>query len=189
MYQVYSNEINKPIFLLGDAKDTLKNIEYNRIDFILTSPPYDNLRDYKGFSFNFKEIAGELFRILKNEGVMVWIVGDSVINGSESLSSFYQAIYFKEIGFKIHDTMIYQKNNFSNPSRTCYHQIFEYMFVVSKWNPKTFNPIIDRKNIYSGYTSLGENTTRKRDGSFTKQKKELLKANIKKAVILWFNKI
>lgn len=175
MYQIHLSKINKPIFLLGDAKDILKNIENNSIDFILTSPPYDNLRDYKGFSFSFKEIAQELFRILKNGGVMVWIVGDSVINGSESLSSFYQAIYFKEIGFKIHDTMIYQKNNFSNPSKTRYHQIFEYMFVVSKGNPKTFNPIIDRKNIYAGYTSLGENTTRKRDGSFTKQKKRVIK--------------
>ncbi|RAX55158.1 hypothetical protein CCY99_00210 [Helicobacter sp. 16-1353] len=163
-----------PMFLLGDSKDTLKSIFDSSIDLILTSPPYDNLRDYKGFDFSFEEIAKELFRVLKMGGVMVWIVGDSTIDGSESLNSFKQALYFKELGFKIHDTMIYQKNNFSNPSKTRYHQIFEYMFILSKGRPKTFNPLMDRKNVYAGYTTLGENTTRKRDGNFTKQKKRVI---------------
>lgn len=98
-----------PLFLLGDAKNMLKNIQSQSIDFILTSPPYDDLRDYQGFSFDFENIACELLRVLKNGGVMVWIVGDSVINGSESLNSFRQALYFQNIGFKMHDTMIYQK--------------------------------------------------------------------------------
>lgn len=163
-----------PLFLLGDAKNMLKNIQSQSIDFILTSPPYDDLRDYQGFSFDFENIACELLRVLKNGGVMVWIVGDSVINGSESLNSFRQALYFQNIGFKMHDTMIYQKNNFSNPSKTRYHQIFEYMFVLSKGKIKTFNPLIDRKNIYAGYSTFGENTTRKKDGSFSKQKKRVI---------------
>lgn len=89
-----------PLFLLGDSKITLKTLESNSIDFILTSPPYDNLRDYKGFSFDFESIADELFRVLKNGGVMVWIVGDAVIKGSESLSSFRQALYFQQLGRK-----------------------------------------------------------------------------------------
>lgn len=165
---------NFPLFLLGDSKITLKTLESNSIDFILTSPPYDNLRDYKGFSFDFESIADELFRVLKNGGVMVWIVGDSMQKGSESLSSFKQALHFKDIGFNIHDTMIYQKNNFSNPSKTRYHQVFEYMFIISKGSPKTFNPLIDRKNVYAGYTTLGENTTRKKDGDFAKQKKRVI---------------
>jgi len=97
------------------------------------------------------------------------------LKGSESLNSFKQALYFKEIGFNIHDTMIYQKNNFSNPSTNRYHQVFEYMFILSKGTPKTFNPIVDRKNIYAGYSTLGENTTRKQDGSFSKQKKRVIK--------------
>lgn len=171
-------KINKtttyPILLEGDASITLKTLESASIDLVLTSPPYDDLRTYKGFNFNFERIAQELFRVLKKGGVMVWIVGDSVIKGSESLNSLRQALYFKDIGFNIHDTMIYQKNNFSNPSKTRYHQIFEYMFIVSKASPKTFNPIMDRKNIYAGHTSLGANTTRKKDGTFTQQKKRII---------------
>ena len=165
---------NFPLFLLGDSKITLKTLESSSIDLILTSPPYDDLRDYKGFSFDFETIASELLRVLKNGAVMVWIVGDSMQNGSESLSSFKQALHFKDIGFKMHDTMIYQKNNFSNPSKTRYHQVFEYMFVLAKGSPKTFNPLKDRKNVYAGHTTFGENTTRNKDGTFTKQKKRVI---------------
>lgn len=163
-----------PLFLLGDCKNALADIPANSIDLILTSPPYDNLRDYEGFYFDFTAIANELFRIIKNGGVMVWIVGDSVIKGGESLNSFRQALYFQKIGLNIHDTMIYQKNNFSNPSKTRYHQVFEYMFIISKGKPKTFNPLIDRKNVYAGFSTFGENTTRQKDGSFAKQKKRII---------------
>ena len=163
-----------PLFLLGDCKNALADIPANSIDLILTSPPYDNLRDYEGFYFDFTAIADELFRIIKNGGVMVWIVGDSVIKGGESLNSFRQALYFQKIGLNIHDTMIYQKNNFSNPSKTRYHQVFEYMFIISKGKPKTFNPLIDRKNVYAGFSTFGENTTRQKDGSFAKQKKRII---------------
>jgi DNA modification methylase len=136
--------------------DTMKGMPDNFIDATITSPPYDNLRTYKNgvgdeWSFDtFKPIADELYRTTKEGGVVVWVVGDATINGSETGSSFRQALYFKEIGFRLHDTMIYQKNNFSNPSSNRYHQIFEYMFVFSKGKPKTFNPIIDRKNITAG---------------------------------------
>lgn len=158
----------------GDSAIIMKELDNESIDMIITSPPYDNLRTYNGYSFDFETIAKQSFRVLKDGGVMVWIVGDATIKGSETLTSFKQALYFKEIGFNIHDTMIYQKNNFSNPSKTRYHQVFEYMFVVSKGSPKTFNPIIDRKNVYSGTTSVGVNTTRKKDGSFTVNKKKVI---------------
>jgi site-specific DNA-methyltransferase (adenine-specific) len=162
-------------FLVGDAKDCLRTIADGSIDFVLTSPPYDDLRTYEGFSFDFRDIATQLYRVLKSGGVIVWVVGDAVINGSETLTSFRQALYFQEIGLNVHDTMIYQKNNFSNPSRNRYHQIFEYMFVLSKGKPKTFNPIIDRKNVYAGYSTLGMNTTRKKDGSFMQQRQRNIK--------------
>lgn len=161
--------------ILGDSSVVLKTFPNNCIDCVVTSPPYDNLRDYKGFNFDFENIAKELYRVIKEGGVIVWIVGDATINGSETGTSFKQALYFKEIGFNIHDTMIYQKNNFSNPSKTRYHQIFEYMFVLSKGTPKTFNPIIDRKNIYVGSTTLGINTTRKANGDFSINKKRQIK--------------
>ena len=131
--------------------DTMSKMEDNCIDLVLTSPPYDNLRDYNGYSFDFEKVANELYRVTKNGGIVVWVVGDSTINGCETLTSFKQALYFKEIGFNIHDTMIYEKSGMANPSSNRYHQIFEYMFILSKGKPKTFNPIKDRENKYKGF--------------------------------------
>ena len=110
------------------------------VDLVVTSPPYDGLRTYNGYSFPFEEIAKELYRITKDGGVVVWIVGDATKNGSESLTSFKQALYFKEIGFNVHDTMIwYKPNAMPNVDKSRYCQSFEYMFVFSKGKPKTTN--------------------------------------------------
>ena len=104
----------------------------NSIDLTVTSPPYDKLRKYGGYEFNFEGIAQQLYRVTKPGGVVVWIVGDETIDGSESGESFRQALYFKEIGFKLHDTMFYEKAGFSNPSSNRYHQVIEFMFVFVK---------------------------------------------------------
>ena len=130
--------------------ETMAKMPDNFIDLTVTSPPYDNLRKYNGYSFPFEDIAKELFRITKDGGIVVWVVADATENGSETLTSFRQAIYFKEIGFNIHDTMIYEKSGMANPSSNRYHQTFEYMFILSKGKPKTFNPIKDRENKYKG---------------------------------------
>jgi site-specific DNA-methyltransferase (adenine-specific) len=156
-------EINNKIYN-EDCLVTMSKMEDNYIDLTITSPPYDELRTYNGYSFKFEDVAKELYRVTKNGGVVVWVVGDATINGSESGTSFRQALFFKEIGFNLHDTMIYQKANFSNPSINRYHQIFEYMFIFCKGSPKTFNPIKDRLNITQG-GSIGKNTTRQKDGS------------------------
>ena len=145
--------------------DVMKQLPNGSVNMVLTSPPYDNLRDYNWYEFNFEWIADELLRIVADGWVVVWIVNDGVVKWSETWTSFRQALYFKEIGFSLHDTMIWQKNNFSNPSNNRYHQIFEYMFIFSKWKPKTFNPIIDRKNVFVGGTSLGKHTSRQKDGT------------------------
>lgn len=129
--------------------DTMKRMQENFIDLTITSPPYDNLRDYKGYSFNFESIAKELYRITKEGGVLVWNVNDATIKGSETGTSFRQALYFIECGFNLHDTMIYQKTGTPFPSKVRYNQTFEYMFVLSKGKPKTFNPIM-KKNITAG---------------------------------------
>ena len=142
--------------------DVLGEMEGEIIDLTITSPPYDNLRDYEWYNLDIERIAKELYRVTKKGGVVVWIVNDATVNWSESWSSFKQALLFKDVGFNLHDTMIWQKNNFSNPSSTRYHQIFEYMFVFSKWKPKTFNPIKDRKNIYVWANSLWKQTTRQK---------------------------
>jgi site-specific DNA-methyltransferase (adenine-specific) len=136
------------------------NIEDNSIDLTLTSPPYDDLRTYNervggnniefnGYSFPFEDIAKELFRITKKGGVVVWVVGDATNKGSETGTSFRQALYFKECGFDLYDTMIYQKTGTPFPQKTRYNQTFEYMFVFSKGKPNTFNPIM-KKNVTAG---------------------------------------
>lgn len=143
-----------------------------KADLTVTSPPYDSLRSYDNkdeWNFDkFKHIASALYEITSDGGVIVWVVGDSVENGSETGSSFRQALYFKdELGMKIHDTMIYEKNSSSFPARkdsNRYTQIFEYMFVLSKGKPKTANLIIDKENKWAGYTNWGNNTQYDKDG-------------------------
>lgn len=133
-----------------DCLLTLRRLPDECIDLIVTSPPYDNMRKYNGYSFDFEAIAKEIVRVLKDGGVCVWIVGDETRRGTESGTSFRQALYFKEHGLNLHDTMIYLKSGFANPSTNRYHQVFEYMFVFSKGKPKTFNPLKDRENKYKG---------------------------------------
>ena len=119
--------------------DTMSKMEDNFIDLTVTSPPYDDLRRYNGYSFDFESIAKELYRTTKEGGVVVWVVGDKTNKGSESGTSFKQALFFKECGFNLHDTMIYKKNNPIPNANTRYNQSFEYTFVLSKGKPKTIN--------------------------------------------------
>lgn len=120
----------------------MKNeMETESVDLIVTSPPYDDLRIYNGYSFEFEKMANEILRIIKKGGVVVWVVGDKIKNGNKSLTSFKQAIYFQEIGFNIHDVMIYAKKNTPFMRSNAYTNAYEYMFILSKGKPKTFNPI------------------------------------------------
>jgi len=149
----------------ADCVEFMRGMEENSVDLTITSPPYDNLRDLDG-DFDFENIAKGLFRVTKEGGVVVWVVGDATINGSETGTSFKQALYFKEIGFNLHDTMIYEKlGGVSYPSQGRYTQVFEYMFVLSKGKPKTFNPICDEPKMWEG--SWGSLSTRNKDGSLT----------------------
>ena len=124
-----------------DCIEGMKMIPDGSIDLTVTSPPYDNLRTYNWYSRDFEWVAKELYRITKQGGVVVWVVGDATIKGSETGTSFKQALYFKEIGFNLHDTMIYEKSTALPQNCDRYYPIFEYMFVLSKGKPKTFNPI------------------------------------------------
>lgn len=131
--------------LNGNCVEIMKEFPDECIDLTVTSPPYDDLMDYKGYEFIFHETANHLLRITKPGGVVVWVVGDATIKGSETGTSFKQALYFKDIGFNLHDTMIWVKSNpmpsFKAPR---YNQSFEYMFILSKGFPKTFNPLTER---------------------------------------------
>ena len=175
-------EINK-IYCESNL-ETMAKMPDNFVDLVITSPPYDDLRNYNGYSFDFESVAKELYRIMKQGGVVVWVVNDSTKNGSESLTSFRQAIYFKEIGFNVHDTMIYAKNNYMPLTHNRYEQQFEYMFVFSKGKPKKFNPIMidcisKGSKKYRGKAKQYESSysERKRDETtITKEKKQ--KGNI-----------
>lgn len=123
--------------------ETLARMPDDLIDMTITSPPYDDLRDYNGYHFPVEEISRLLFSKTKPGGVVVWVVGDRTVNGSESLTSFDHAFKFRDAGFKVHDTMIYAKNNpIPSDCGKRYRQCFEYMFCFSKGQPKTFNPIV-----------------------------------------------
>jgi DNA modification methylase len=129
--------------ICGDCLDVMKNISDSYIDLTVTSPPYDNLRTYNGYDFNFEEIAKELYRVTKNGGVVVWVVGDATIKGSETGTSFRQALYFKKIGFNLHDTMIWIKDGGGAVgSNKCYTQNFEYMFVFTKGKIETYSNLV-----------------------------------------------
>lgn len=144
----------------------MKRMPDNFIDLTVTSPPYDNLRTYNGYDFDFESIARELFRVTKQGGVVVWVVGDATVNGSETGTSFRQALYFKEIGFRLHDTMIYLKDSIPFPQKTRYNHIWEFMFVFSKGAPKTFIPI---KRVNTFGNIVKKTSHRNTDGSMNNE--------------------
>ena len=156
---------------LGDCLELMKDIPDGSVDLTVTSPPYDNLRTYNGnidqWNFEkFKAIAKELYRVTADGGVVVWIVADATINGSETGTSFRQALHFMDCGFNLHDTMIWSKPSFTavGALKTRYAQTFEYMFVFSKGKIKTFNALKDRKTKSRSKGKHG--TIRQKDGSF-----------------------
>ena len=177
--------------LLGDCLELMKGIPDGSIDMTVTSPPYDNLRTYNGTldwgEQIWKPVIEELYRVTKDSGVVVWVVGDATVNGSETGSSFKQALYFKEIGFNLHDTMIYKKTNFAPYDPKCmrYYQEFEYMFVFSKGKPKTCNYIYEPCK-HAGCSAGGYNRNpdgllrldRKEKGKGRKVLADKIKANI-----------
>ena len=166
----------------GDCLELMKAIPDGSIDLTVTSPPYDNLRSYNGNNESWNQnvwesIIRELYRVTKDGGAVVWIVGDATIKGSETGTSFKQALYFKDMGFNLHDTMIWSKGSCPFPNKTRYYQSFEYMFIFSKGRIKTYNPIKDRKNKWAGANVHG--TQRQVDGSLTRPSGMKIKRQIK----------
>jgi site-specific DNA-methyltransferase (adenine-specific) len=138
----------------------MAKLDSESVDMVLTSPPYDSLRKYQGLSFDqFQLVALQIKRLLKRCGVCVWVVGDATIKGSESGTSFKQALYFKEIGLNLHDTMIYMSDR-PPLTHNRYEQKFEYMLIFSKGKPKTFNPILEA----SKYAGEKNTSTRRKTG-------------------------
>jgi len=161
-------EINK--IYNENCLETMAKMPDCFLDLTVTSPPYDGLRTYKGYSFPFEEIAKELYRVTKEQGVLVWVVGDATVKGTETGTSFKQALYLKECGFNLFDTMIYAKPpRGAVGNNKTYWQTFEYMFIFSKGKPKTINLIYDRKNKESRDGDNG--TKRLENGELLKVKR------------------
>ena len=170
-------EINK--IYCENCLDTMGRMPDGFIDLTVTSPPYDNLRTYNGYEFDFEAIAKELYRVTKDGGVVVWVVGDATVNGSETGTSFRQALYFKDVcGFNLHDTMIYAKKNPIPQNHNRYEQQFEFMFVFSKKRPFVFNPIkMATKTPWKKYSwncknDYGDNSSKRNRNEITTTKKE-----------------
>jgi DNA modification methylase len=159
--KIYCMDNITGIRLLGD----------NSVDLTVTSPPYSDIRDYNGYGWDFETLVRELYRVTKEGGVVVWVVGDKTAAGSEELVPFKQCLFFRETGFNVWDTMIYQKNNCPFPSNVRYNQLFEFMFVFSKGKVKTFNPIQVPKSekevekITNGKLHVGSKSYRNKDGT------------------------
>lgn len=150
-----------------DCVTGMKLLDDESVDLTVTSPPYDNLRKYNGFNWNFEETAKELYRVTKQGGVVVWVVGDETVKGNETGTSFRQALYFKEIGFNLFDTMIYEKLQACFGSNYSYLQSFEYMFIFSKGKPKSINLIRDRENKVYGKRKVSKHSSYWNNGNDT----------------------
>lgn len=166
-------------FYIGESVSFMRNsIPNDYIDLTVTSPPYDDLRKYKGFIFDYQSIFKELYRVTKDGGIVVWIVADKTQNGTESGSSFRHALYAKEVGFKLHDTMIWQKPNPTPTDPKCkrYYNAFEYMFVFTKGKIKTCNYIKEASK--NAGRNFGSAPMKRPDGSNRDDRTEKLK-NVK----------
>ena len=171
----YQNKI-----ITDDCVSVMKKMPEASIDLTITSPPYDNLRKYNGYTFNFENIAKEIFRVTKDGGVVVWVTGDATRAGSETGTSFKQALFFKELGFNLHDTMIFQKiNPIPQIYRRRYNNEFEYMFIFSKGFVNKHNPI----KVDCLHAGLELNGTTYKNYSKGKQKRQKMANPVKKQKI------
>ena len=168
-----------------DCRDVLPKLPRESVDLVVTSPPYDALREYSGESeWNmkvFRQVADQLWRVMKPGGVVVWVVDDRTTEEvARSLTAFRQALYFQNIGFNMYDVMIYEKTGSGPPHPGRYFNAFEYMFVLSKGKPKTIHLLQDKPNKWGGQTSYGTVTRREKDGTITdKGKKTIQKFGVR----------
>ena len=166
--------------MFGDCLERMKELPDESVDLTVTSPPYDCLRSYNNnidkswTNKKWEPIIKELYRVTRNGGIVVWVVGDATVKGSETGTSFRQALSFISNGFSLHDTMIYKKNSSTFPASKNskrYTQIFEYMFVFCKGKIRNdINLLIDKPNKWKGHTNWGKMYSYNKDGKKIKAK-------------------
>ena len=178
-------EIEQKKFVHIRCLDTMARMPDNFVDMVITSPPYDKLRDYHGYKFEFRKIARELFRVIKEGGALVWVVADQIKDGDKTATSFKQTLYFKKIGFTFYDAMIWNKNAFSaiGTLKTRYAPVYEFMMVFAKGKMKTFNPIKDRPTKSIGKKTGG--ALRQKDGSMKRHKRIIMTSKYSQRYNIW----
>lgn len=177
----HDDELMPPLdaIICGDNVATMATFPDACIDLVVTSPPYDNLRTYGGHSWGFEGVAQQLWRIIKPGGVVVWIVADATIDGSETCTSFRQVLRFKEIGFRLHDTMIWDKPDCNPGDGKCrYHQGFEYMFVLSVGRPSAMNIIRDVPATLPGRIVTKNYDRRRDERNVAKERKPFVRPEV-----------
>jgi DNA modification methylase len=167
----------------GDNCDVLGAMSRESVDLVVTSPPYDDLRTYGGHSWDFYGVAWQLKRALKPGGVIVWVVNDKTDDGDETGTSFMQALHFKALGLRLHDTMIYEHCK-PFPESTRYHPAFEFMFVFSAGPPRTFNPIRDRDTTTGGIHSTST-MERQPNGDIRRPTREFVRNRVAVRMNIW----
>lgn len=167
----------------GKSEELMTALPDGCIDLTVTSPPYDSLRTYNGFTLDWHEIIRQLYRVTKPGGVVVWVVADGVENGSKTGTSFRQCLYAMEAGFNLHQRLFYERGG-PPPDPTRYDETIEEMFVWSVGKPKSVNLIKDKKNKWAGLSSFGQHTTREKNGSLSKKKK-LVTNDYGKRTVVW----
>lgn len=157
--------------ICGDCVEVLSTFPDEFVDITISSPPYGKIRDYaNGNSYNFLLLAEQLYRVVKEGGLVAWIRNDTVEDGSKTGDTFKQTIEFMNVGFNLYDVLIWEKSGVSYPANGRYTGIHEYIILLSKGKPKVFNPIKDVPKLWEG--SWGKLTTRNQDGSLTYQNLE-----------------
>lgn len=127
----------------GDCVKLMKLLPDSTIDLVVTSPPYDKIRDYNGsIHFDLHKTGQEIFRVLKSGGIAVMVIQDQTKNFGKSLTSFKTIIdWCDNIGFKLFETIIYRKNGSEGVWWTKRFRVdHEYMPIFLKGKkPQYFN--------------------------------------------------
>jgi DNA modification methylase len=148
-----------------DAVTGMQSLRNDHVPLTVTSPPYDDIRNYGGHHFDFEAIAKELWRVTAPGGVVCWHVQDQIIDGSESCTTDRHTLFFRELGFRIYQRIYVVALNYRRSPRRYYRQT-SIALVLSKGRPDTVHLLRDRRTINAGRLSVGGLTYRERDGSF-----------------------
>ena len=169
--------------VLGDCVEGMRSLPPDLVPCTVASPPYGALRHYHGnHQFDFEAAAAELWRITRPGGVVCWVVREEVVDGSESGEASEQRLFFRDLGFRLHQTIVMERYGSRARSPGRYGESLEYAFILAKGKPATVRLLRDRRNKTAG--KLVTATHRYPDGSYRVQRYEVDEWGYRKAV--WY---